>query len=80
MLLLLSLRADVNVQANAGQTPCWAAAYMGRTSVVSLLLDAKADLNLAVDKFTPADMAHHNGHASTLDLLLARGASQYQTR
>ena len=79
VLILLLLRADVNVQDNVGCTPCWVAAAEGHTSVVSLLLDAKADPNLAVENYTTADMAHYQNHASTLELLLARGGRQDQT-
>ena len=77
--LLLKAKATVDLCQARGTSALYLACMHGEERCVSLLLDAKADPNLAADNSTAADAAHHYAHASTLELLLARGGRQYRT-
>jgi serine/threonine-protein phosphatase 6 regulatory ankyrin repeat subunit B len=76
LLLKNGAGADINTRSGPGQTPLIAAAGAGRAGVVSLLIDAGAQVDqVDVHKLTPLMHACHYGHLDVVLLLLNRGAS-----
>ncbi len=77
--MLLERGAEVEVgHKDHGATPLFMAADRGRTEVVRLLLEAKADVHAAADASgtvdTPLSRAKRFGHAEIIELLLEAGA------
>jgi hypothetical protein len=75
--LLLEKGADLTVKDNQGQNIIHAAAALGQDNVLQLLLrkDIKWDLEARIlDVKTPLLLAATNGHSTTVDLLLEKGA------
>jgi serine/threonine-protein phosphatase 6 regulatory ankyrin repeat subunit B len=76
LLLKNGAGADINTPSGPGQTPLIAAAGAGRAGVVSLLIDAGAQVDkVDVHKLTPLMHACHYGHLEVVLLLLNKGAS-----
>eukprot|EP00164_Ancoracysta_twista_P019275 GFYU01033814.1.p1 GENE.GFYU01033814.1~~GFYU01033814.1.p1 ORF type:complete len:112 (+),score=22.70 GFYU01033814.1:19-354(+) len=73
--LLLS-GADVNHATLYGHTSLWLAAKGDHTDVISLLLQASADVNTtrAEEGATPLWIACHHGNVGAVKILLAAGA------
>ncbi|KAI6825501.1 hypothetical protein KC340_g10500 [Hortaea werneckii] len=66
---------DWNQRNKHGHTALYIAAYYGHTSVVSFLLDAKADPNITCGRLgTAIQCAAYRGHTDTTQHLLHRGA------
>ena len=74
--ILLASGADVEHRAENGNTACHSAAMQGHASVVTLLLQANASLLNATNshQWTPLHLACVDGHVSTAETLLERGA------
>ncbi|KNC46935.1 uncharacterized protein AMSG_03367 [Thecamonas trahens ATCC 50062] len=61
----------LNVRNDAGETPLFAAAWLGRPSLVALLLEAGADVSIPDnDGWTPLVAAAYRGHAPVVEQLL----------
>lgn len=75
--LLLAHGADVNNRDSLfGATPLISACAFGRTNVVKVLLDNKADINAQTKGgLSPLMQASRNGHFSIVQLLLERKAN-----
>ena len=76
------LRRGANVHAvveSTGATPLMMAAKSGRDSIVTILLDARADINhtgtATLFKSTAIHMAAQAGHAAVVKTLVGRGAN-----
>ena len=78
--LLLKHGAKVDAQAHYRTTPLLEAAEAGKTDLVELLLNAGADINhmgtMSYDR--PLTIAARNGHLTTVQTLIARGAKVNQ--
>ena len=69
--------ADVDAKDHVSNTPLHRAAYYGRTSVVSVLIAAGAEVNAKrseSDGDTPLHIAAKQGNASVVSILIAAGA------
>ncbi len=67
--LLLALEAGINMADAKGNTPIYVAAYLGRTSMVSALLEKGADYTMGTLGFTPFDIAYVKGHKNIVELI-----------
>ena len=75
--LLLKYGADVNIQSRGNDgSPLHKAAWAGKTTLVQLLLEHRADVD-CVDRWrqTPLYDAAKNGHLDTVRALLKAGAA-----
>src|SRR5690349_2237745 len=74
--LLLAAGADVKAKTRLGEmTPLFMAAKNGNPAMVSLLLDAKAEVNGATSNgTTPLMLAAASGNVDTVKVLVDRGA------
>ena len=69
------LKQMVNIQDIDGQSPLWSASFYGYTNIVSMLLDAGADVNqLSNYGATPLYVASQQNHLPIVKELLSRGA------
>src|SRR5262245_26965871 len=73
---LLTKGVDVNARTRYGATALWFAAYKGRDEVIRLLLDHKADPDIAdtVWATTPLTLAAYEEHVESVKRLLKAGA------
>src|SRR5437764_9524544 len=74
--LLIAAGADVKAKTRLGEmTPLFMAAKNGNPAMVTLLLDAKAQVNNATSNgTTPLMLAASSGSAETVKVMLDRGA------
>ena len=73
--LLLKANANINIQAENGITPLYAASSNGHSDIVSVLLKANADPNIQVnDGATPLIIASQRGHFNVVSILLENNA------
>lgn len=77
MLTLIEAKADINYQTLTKQeTPLIFASYIGSYKAVNILINAKADVNLADDQGdTPLFWATYNGHKKIVKKLIDARAS-----
>ena len=77
MLLLLSLRSEVNSQCEGGTTPIWLAANNGKPTTVRLLVSHRASIDLAShqQQMTPLFIAAHQNKPECIAVLAAAKAS-----
>jgi ankyrin repeat protein len=79
--LLIKAGADVNMVASAeaseGESPLHIASFTNNTSVMTLLIKNKANVDISspVDGFTPLILASRSGHKEAVELLLKHGAN-----
>ena len=69
-------KVDINAfDANSGSSPLCTAVFLGRTAIVDLLINAKADVNQPNrDRATPLHIAAFMGRSEEAELLLKAGA------
>jgi ankyrin repeat protein len=81
-MLLLASGANPNLAVQGGNTPLSYAISAGREEMVKVLLAAKADPNLAADKWgqAPLHIAADQKNSNILTLLLAAGANSNAER
>ena len=74
--LLLEHEAHVNTRASRGRTALWLASQKGHVGIVSLLIEAGADIEARFedDGYTPLIEAAGAGHSTTVSHLLEKGA------
>ena len=67
--MLLQRGASVNLQDSLGATVLMLAAFNGHTTIVQVLLDAKADASLQANGCTALMVAEHHKQTATAQLL-----------
>ena len=76
VLLLLSLRASIDVQNNDGRTPCWTASFDGHPKVIRLLIMHRASVDLLnKNQSTPLRIAAQENKPECIAILAAAKAS-----
>nr|KAG5694252.1 hypothetical protein BaRGS_021567 [Batillaria attramentaria] len=76
MLLKLNPRPDIEIKGQYNQTPLLVACYANKTSIVRVLLDHGAQVNVVgnLNGYTPLLLACQKGNAEVLKMLLQRNA------
>jgi ankyrin repeat protein len=73
--VLINLNIDVNIKDIDGNTPLYAAAFLGHLEIVKFLVDRGADINIkSNDDTSPLYAAAMNGHLEIVKFLVDRGA------
>ena len=73
--ILIEFGANVNHKAKNGTSPLMAAAMLGHTDAVDILISNGADIDYAVEKRSALTLANMNRHKDVAELLIKLGAN-----